>query len=590
MDPGCPGVDCPSQLGDMAVFGTYDAIAGGANAAIYGGCLAVVEAGAADQCDAEGGPVAMTAGLCSDASQTPEFAGACAAYGGAQALIATCMQLGFTAEDCASAGTLGMGAVAAYCADVFDDGSNVTCDDVGYGECDVLTNLAFADGLCFAVATALTTSETCGDWAAGLAESALNDNAAAVIGMSCSEAAQNYVDGCIEGDTSNEDTEFHVMDPRFAAWGGFFTTGAASCFGTCGALAGAGIPGMVNADGSPSDACLYADLTPYGATSCSIDSDGDGYNDTIIDDSKWNLSAADPSAGGRLTFHYDATCLRVVEVHEVNIDFTDITGQCHDFGDNANPGDVDNSCADPFNTSAEQDICVNVNDIVLMVQAILGTQLEFQELCRGDIDGNGLINVVDVVQTIQIILGSVIDATSTEIIKTDNAVQYTADGVVGAFQFTINHDEDFSIELTENAFIADYKTNGTQTTVVIVMPETVDLFTVNGDFEIIEVLAANSNGLIESNVVLPENFKLSNAYPNPFNPSTSLLLNLDQDGIVAVKVFNINGQLVDLLTEGNMNAGMHTITWDAQEFASGIYFIKAYIGSEVIIQKVSLMK
>ena len=69
-----------------------------------------------------------------------------------------------------------------------------------------------------------------------------------------------------------------------------------------------------------------------------------------------------------------------------------------------------------------------------------------------------------------------------------------------------------------------------------------------------------------------------------------MLLNLDQDGIVAVKVFNLNGQLVDLLTEGNMNAGMHTITWDAQEFASGIYFIKAYIGSEVIIQKVSLMK
>ena len=121
------------------------------------------------------------------------------------------------------------------------------------------------------------------------------------------------------------------MDGRFAKWGGFFTTNAASCFATCGGLAEAGIPGMVNADGTPSDACMAADLTAYGVDSCNM-----------TNDSMWNLSAADPSNGGRLTFQYDATCLRVFETHEVYIDAIDITGECFDFGENANPGDVDN--------------------------------------------------------------------------------------------------------------------------------------------------------------------------------------------------------------------------------------------------------
>tara|TARA_B000000557_G_scaffold246194_1_gene229124 strand:- start:407 stop:1342 length:936 start_codon:yes stop_codon:yes gene_type:complete len=311
----------------------------------------------------------------------------------------------------------------------------------------------------------------------------------------------------------------------------------------------------------------------------------------MTNDSMWNLSAADPSNGGRLTFQYDATCLRVFETHEVYIDAIDITGECFDFGENANPGDVDNSCADPFNTPQENATCLNVADIVLMVQAILGTQLEFQETCRGDLNSDGIINVVDVVQTVQLILAELsIDASSAEIIKTTEDVRFSADGTVGAFQFTISHNEDFSIELTDKALVAEYSTYENKTTVVIVMPETDQLFSVNGQYEITEVLAANNNGLIESSVIAPEDFTLSEAYPNPFNPSTSLLLNLDQEGLVSVKVYNLNGQLVDILADGGMDAGLHTLVWDAGSFASGVYFIKAYIGSEVITQKVSLMK
>jgi hypothetical protein len=565
------GGPTPSSALNYPLFGTVDALSAGAYGSIYGGCLASVVDGATDQCDAAGGPVAVTAGLCTGASQTPEFAGACAYYGPAGAVIATCMQLGFTEEICAEAAAPALTAVDYYCMDV----TGYDCATAGIDPCAVLTNIDFATGLCGMLSESLTTSETCEDWAGDLSEDTLNENAASVLGMTCTDAAQGYVDGCIEEGTANEDQEFNVMDPSFGAWGGMFTLNAATAFATCGAIAQA--TGLPYWDGAPTQACLDADLSPYGS------------DYVYVDDSNWDLSAANPAAGGRLTFHYDASCLRVVEVHEVNIDFMDITGQCFDAGQGT--GDVDNSCADPFYNPEIDANCLNVTDIVLMVQTILGGTLEFQETCRGDINDDGIINVVDVVQAVQLILfGLEIDATSSEVIKTENGVQYTADGTVGAFQFELTHGEDFSIELTNDALVAEYVTTDNKTTVVIIMPETVELFTVSGDYEISEVLAANSNGFIESNVVTPEDFILSNAYPNPFNPTTSLLLNLDQEGIVAVKVFNINGQLVDLLTNGNMEVGMHTITWDAQEFASGVYFIKAFIGSDVITQKVSLMK
>jgi len=360
----------------------------------------------------------------------------------------------------------------------------------------------------------------------------------------------SWGEGCLEGEGTGN--TFYTLNSAFAAYGNYVTLNGVQMQGclmagydmaTCGAL--------------------------YGANDGDHDFDG---------------------VDGRLVMAYSPQCFPELQVREVYVDFTELgAGECFD-GPGSGSGDVDNSCADTWGGGGNAN-CLNVADIVLMVSEILNSQLQFQEICRGDVDGNGLINVVDVVQTVQLILGGlVIDATTSDIIKTVDGVQYTADGTVGAFQFTLTHDENFSIELTDDAMVAEYVTVDNKTTVVIVMPETEQLFTVNGQYEISEVLAATNDGLIESNIVTPDEFTLSNAYPNPFNPTTSMLLSLDNDGLVAVKVFNINGQLVDVLTDGNMVAGMHTISWDAQDFASGVYFVKAYIGSDVITQKVSLMK
>ena len=89
---------------------------------------------------------------------------------------------------------------------------------------------------------------------------------------------------------------------------------------------------------------------------------------------------------------------------------------------------------------------------------------------------------------------------------------------------------------------------------------------------------------------MPTAFSLSEAYPNPFNPSTTLDLTLHNDGDVAITVYNVMGQMVGTLHNGNMSAGTHQITWDASNLASGMYIIKAEVADNVSSQKVMLLK
>ena len=117
-----------------------------------------------------------------------------------------------------------------------------------------------------------------------------------------------------------------------------------------------------------------------------------------------------------------------------------------------------------------------------------------------------------------IVGGRVSDATSAQIIKTTDSVLLKANGFVGAVQMTLTHSDDFSIELTNNAMVADYNTVGNSTTLFIVLPNSEELFTFDGLYEVSDLIIANSNSIIDASIVTPDTFNLSSAYPNPFNP------------------------------------------------------------------------
>jgi len=88
----------------------------------------------------------------------------------------------------------------------------------------------------------------------------------------------------------------------------------------------------------------------------------------------------------------------------------------------------------------------------------------------------------------------------------------------------------------------------------------------------------------------PTEFALSAAYPNPFNPSTSMDLSLNESGHVSIHIYNVLGQMVSTLADGYMDAGYHTFAWNANNVPSGMYLVRVEAGSNVETQKIMLLK
>jgi len=76
------------------------------------------------------------------------------------------------------------------------------------------------------------------------------------------------------------------------------------------------------------------------------------------------------------------------------------------------------------------------------------------------------------------------------------------------------------------------------------------------------------------NAAEPAGLDLVRAYPNPFNPSTTLSLDLASTGEVELTVFNLGGQRVRTLVDGPMAAGRHELTFDATRLPSGLYLAR----------------
>ncbi len=88
------------------------------------------------------------------------------------------------------------------------------------------------------------------------------------------------------------------------------------------------------------------------------------------------------------------------------------------------------------------------------------------------------------------------------------------------------------------------------------------------------------------------NYQLVNAYPNPFNPVTTIGYQLPALSSVLLAVYDVNGQLVEELVSGSMmqNAGYLSVTWNADNQPSGIYFAKLQVGEFTKTNKMVLIK
>ena len=74
--------------------------------------------------------------------------------------------------------------------------------------------------------------------------------------------------------------------------------------------------------------------------------------------------------------------------------------------------------------------------------------------------------------------------------------------------------------------------------------------------------------------IIPNHFQIYNNYPNPFNPITHIIIDIPYNIKAELHVYDINGKLVEELYNGQFNAGVHSVVWDAYDRPSGVYFIR----------------
>ncbi|TAK61097.1 MAG: T9SS type A sorting domain-containing protein [Bacteroidetes bacterium] len=85
---------------------------------------------------------------------------------------------------------------------------------------------------------------------------------------------------------------------------------------------------------------------------------------------------------------------------------------------------------------------------------------------------------------------------------------------------------------------------------------------------------------VKERMNLPNNFSLT-AFPNPFNPSTTIKYTLPFAGRVVLSIYSINGELVATLVDERQPAGEKGISFEAKGIASGIYFYKLEVTTEI---------
>ena len=83
---------------------------------------------------------------------------------------------------------------------------------------------------------------------------------------------------------------------------------------------------------------------------------------------------------------------------------------------------------------------------------------------------------------------------------------------------------------------------------------------------------------------------LNGAYPNPFNPTTSISYSVPADMNITLSIFDIRGRLVSQLVNEVQAGGAHSVVWNAADQASGVYVMKLVAGSTVQTQKIMLIK
>ncbi len=97
---------------------------------------------------------------------------------------------------------------------------------------------------------------------------------------------------------------------------------------------------------------------------------------------------------------------------------------------------------------------------------------------------------------------------------------------------------------------------------------------------------------IDDVIELPKEFVLYPAYPNPFNPTTTIQFDIavETHRYTSLQIYDISGSMVEELVTAELVAGKHEIIWNGSNLPSSIYFVVLSVGNNKIVQKITLLK
>jgi hypothetical protein len=240
----------------------------------------------------------------------------------------------------------------------------------------------------------------------------------------------------------------------------------------------------------------------------------------------------------------------------------------------------------------------NVLDIIMLMDFILGNQAPNEvQSAQADMNGDSFLNVLDVVMIVDIILGNVLARGSVAEAATfyygNDLVRYTSDGNIAGVQFSVLGE----YEITDSFLPDGWELTSSETTILLFSMdgsplEDDKLFSYEGNLRLESIIVADWHGseVVSSSVLIPKEFALSPAYPNPFNPTTTLSFALPVSNTVVISIYNLQGREVATLLNTTMEAGYHSVTWDANSFSSGVYFVHMIAGEYLKTQKLMLLK
>jgi len=157
----------------------------------------------------------------------------------------------------------------------------------------------------------------------------------------------------------------------------------------------------------------------------------------------------------------------------------------------------------------------------------------------------------------------------------------------GSIEFDISDYISSEIELWKLVIV---KINGTES---IPIPTIITGETLNANIEELGIYAVFMNSTLEKPLLTIFEIKMN--YPNPFNPSTTIPIELPEESFVEVAIYNILGEKITILSKGVKSSGYHLIHWNGtnqfgKQVSSGIYFIRVQYGQDIYNQKMMLLK